>query len=479
MAPCLAKRSIVCAIACGSGAVRVVAKRCWSVRITCPKRDASFVQSIQGPAIGPFLYLGAKHMVTGYDHLLFLVGVIFFLYRVGDVVKYVSLFTLGHSTTLLLGVLGGVRANSYLIDAVIALSVVYKAFDNMDGFKRFPRRFPAEHQNCRIGLWFVSRIWPCKQASGIGAFAERADHEHSQFQRGSGDWAGPGVVRRTHWAYVLADARGISAARLCNEHGIDDGRIRSAGLSTYGVHIAMSESGVIIAETNPPEYDAPSKQQILKATAVALAVAAIIFVAAVLPAEFGIDPLHTGAAMGLMNLSRATAGGATTPAAASVTPAVTGAAPGITVVPGANGEAPIIKGVFVAQPNRYKIDSRELKLQSGEGMEIKYHMQSGAGTACSLWTATGKVQYEFHGEPDVTPAGAVADYFESYQKDDKVGIEQSNGTFTAPSTGIEGWFWDNESGGPVTIKLVSAGFYDYILQNKDDVKTRLQPQDPK
>jgi hypothetical protein len=76
-------------------------------------------------------------MVTGYDHLLFLVGVIFFLYRVKDVVQYVSLFTLGHSTTLLLGVLGGVRANSYLIDAVIALSVVYKAFDNMDGFKRF------------------------------------------------------------------------------------------------------------------------------------------------------------------------------------------------------------------------------------------------------------------------------------------------------------------------------------------------------
>jgi hypothetical protein len=101
------------------------------------KRDAAFVQSIQGPAIGPFLYLGAKHMVTGYDHLLFLVGVIFFLYRVGDVVKYVSLFTLGHSATLLLGVLGGVRANPYLIDAIIALSVVYKGFDNIGGFRSF------------------------------------------------------------------------------------------------------------------------------------------------------------------------------------------------------------------------------------------------------------------------------------------------------------------------------------------------------
>lgn len=101
------------------------------------KRDASFVQSNKGAAIGPFLYLGAKHMVTGYDHLLFLVGVIFFLYRLKDIVQYVSLFTVGHSTTLLLGVFGHVRANPYLIDAVIALSVVYKAFDNMGGFQRF------------------------------------------------------------------------------------------------------------------------------------------------------------------------------------------------------------------------------------------------------------------------------------------------------------------------------------------------------
>ncbi len=101
------------------------------------RRDATFVQSNQGAAIGPFLYLGAKHMVTGYDHLLFLVGVIFFLYRLKDIVQYVSLFTLGHSITLLAGVLGGIHANPYIIDAIIALSVVYKAFDNMDGFRLF------------------------------------------------------------------------------------------------------------------------------------------------------------------------------------------------------------------------------------------------------------------------------------------------------------------------------------------------------
>jgi hypothetical protein len=101
------------------------------------KRDASFVQSNQGPAVAAFLYLGAKHMVTGYDHIAFLVGVIFFLYRLKDIVQYVSLFTLGHSITLLAGVLGGIHANPYVIDAIIGLSVVYKAFDNMDGFRRF------------------------------------------------------------------------------------------------------------------------------------------------------------------------------------------------------------------------------------------------------------------------------------------------------------------------------------------------------
>jgi hypothetical protein len=100
-------------------------------------KDAVFLQGLTGTAIGPLMYLGAKHMVTGYDHLLFLVGVIFFLYRLKDVLLYVSLFTIGHSITLLAGVLGGIHANAYLIDAVIGFSVVYKAFENMDGFKRF------------------------------------------------------------------------------------------------------------------------------------------------------------------------------------------------------------------------------------------------------------------------------------------------------------------------------------------------------
>lgn len=116
-------------------------------------RDADYVQSIDGVAIGPFLYLGAKHMVTGYDHLLFLVGVIFFLYRLKDVLLYVSLFTLGHSVTLLGGVLGDVRANAHLIDAVIGLSVVYKAFENMRGFERLGIRFDTRAAVMVFGLF--------------------------------------------------------------------------------------------------------------------------------------------------------------------------------------------------------------------------------------------------------------------------------------------------------------------------------------
>lgn len=98
--------------------------------------DANFVEAINGPAVFPFMYLGAKHMVTGYDHLLFLLGVIFFLYRPRHVVQYVTLFAIGHSITLLAGVLANIQVNAYFIDAVIGLSIVYKAFENMDGFKR-------------------------------------------------------------------------------------------------------------------------------------------------------------------------------------------------------------------------------------------------------------------------------------------------------------------------------------------------------
>lgn len=99
--------------------------------------DQGYIEQTSGPQIIAFLYLGAKHMVTGYDHLLFLFGIIFFLYRIKHVAAYVTLFAIGHSTTLLAGVLLGTNISSYAVDAIIGLSVVYKALDNLGAYQRW------------------------------------------------------------------------------------------------------------------------------------------------------------------------------------------------------------------------------------------------------------------------------------------------------------------------------------------------------
>jgi hypothetical protein len=99
--------------------------------------DKGYIQEISGTHLLPFTYLGAKHMVTGYDHLLFLAGVIFFLYKLKDIGLYVSLFAIGHSVTMLYGVYAGVNVNPYVIDAIIGLSVVYKALDNLGAYQRW------------------------------------------------------------------------------------------------------------------------------------------------------------------------------------------------------------------------------------------------------------------------------------------------------------------------------------------------------
>jgi hypothetical protein len=99
--------------------------------------DAGYIQEIWGVHLIPFLYLGAKHMVTGYDHILFLFGVVFFLYRIREVALYVSLFAVGHSTTMLMGVMLSWGMNAYIVDALIGLSVVYKALDNLGAYQRW------------------------------------------------------------------------------------------------------------------------------------------------------------------------------------------------------------------------------------------------------------------------------------------------------------------------------------------------------
>ena len=99
--------------------------------------DKGYIQEISGVNILAFMYLGAKHMVIGYDHILFLFGIIFFLYRMKHIALYLSLFAIGHSTTMLLGVFFDFGINSYIIDAIIGFSIVYKALDNLGAYQRW------------------------------------------------------------------------------------------------------------------------------------------------------------------------------------------------------------------------------------------------------------------------------------------------------------------------------------------------------
>jgi hypothetical protein len=192
----------------------------------------------------------------------------------------------------------------------------------------------------------------------------------------------------------------------------------------------------MIEQKDLATVEAPSKEKILKATGIALAVALILLFTVVLPAEYGIDPLKTGAALGLTGIAKAT----------EAAPAPKGAAP--TPVQGGS--------VYTAQAKTYKVDSEDFVLAPHEGVEMKYHMQKGAGMVYA-WKANGTLSFEFHGEPDQKPN---KDYFESYELNDKRGADHSYGAFTAPTTGIHGWFWENKGSKEVQIHLTTAGFYD-------------------
>ncbi len=115
--------------------------------------DKAFVRTIDGPAIVPFMYLGAKHMVTGYDHIAFLVGVVFFLHKLRDVLLYVSMFAIGHSITLIGGVLLGTGVNAYIVDAIIGVSVIYKGVENIGGFRKLGWNFDTRIAVLVFGLF--------------------------------------------------------------------------------------------------------------------------------------------------------------------------------------------------------------------------------------------------------------------------------------------------------------------------------------
>ncbi len=232
-------------------------------------------------------------------------------------------------------------------------------------------------------------------------------------------------------------------------------------------------------ETYTVTVHPPSKKRIAKATVAALIIAAVLLVTAVLPAEYGIDPLGTGKLLRLTDLAKADA--KTPERAATPAPDSKSEEPPATIVPvlepSPDGSAPTVKGAFIAQTKGYKIDSREMKIAPGEGIEIKYNMKKGGGLIYS-WTASDKLLFEFHGEPNVKPVGKEGtDYYETYELDNQIGKNQGHGTFIAPTSGIHGWFWENKTGKEVNLKLVSAGFYDWIFQNLKNKETALKTMD--
>jgi hypothetical protein len=245
-------------------------------------------------------------------------------------------------------------------------------------------------------------------------------------------------------------------------------------------------------EFDPSSRPAPSRGTLFAVLGGGLAVAGLLLTCIVLPAEYGIDPLGTGRALGLTGLAQVSSENAARSGASAPVPAsapteasapATVAGPIISPVlqpePVASrwGEAASVTGAFIPRSGSFHLDSREITLQPFEGMEIKYHMPEGAGLVYS-WTASAPVLYDFHGEPDVAPPGAPVtddDYFESYDHEDVSGKSEFHGTLVAPRTGIQGWFWENSSADVVKIKLVAAGFFDWVYQNRDEQKTKLKP----
>lgn len=182
-----------------------------------------------------------------------------------------------------------------------------------------------------------------------------------------------------------------------------------------------------------PPVAAPQVTEIREKLAVAfgfaLLVAGLLLVTAVLPAEYGLDPLGTGKATGLTAIAPEPASAAA--ASANLEP----------VRPGAN----------TPQPSAFKRDTMTFELGPSQGIEYKYQIEKG-GSMLYSWRATGKVKFDFHGEPEGAPRG----YAESYEMGEKDGAA---GSFFAPTSGIHGWYWENAGSTPVTVTLTTAGFY--------------------
>ena len=187
---------------------------------------------------------------------------------------------------------------------------------------------------------------------------------------------------------------------------------------------------------------APTARALVKATIIALIVSSILLITVVFPAEYGIDPLGTGKALGLSALSGSTAVNEPVPP------------------PRGAKVVPIQEGAVALYPAEYKFDSREFVLGPYEYVEYKYHLEQGA-TMLFSWRASGNVIHDFHGDPDGAPSSAAQSF-------DKRPRRQADGSFSAPFAGIHGWYWENAGGDTVKVKVTTAGFYTAAHQFRFD-----------
>jgi hypothetical protein len=215
----------------------------------------------------------------------------------------------------------------------------------------------------------------------------------------------------------------------------------------------------MIGDTDP-RAAAPSLRQLAKTTVIAVAVAALLLVALVLPAEYGIDPLGTGRRLGLTAI-------ASPPAATESAETATN--------PEAALMIPVQRGSMGEYPRPFKTDVHEIVLAPREGIEYKYHLEKGAAMFYT-WTAATPVIYDFHGER----SGLVSDGGPSSESYDKGTRARASGSFAAPFGGIHGWYWENPGTTPVTVHLTTSGFYNsavVIHPNGTRTLRDLQPLD--
>jgi hypothetical protein len=184
---------------------------------------------------------------------------------------------------------------------------------------------------------------------------------------------------------------------------------------------------------------AEQRTRIALAAAAAMFVAGVVLMAAILPAEYGVDPLGTGQLLGLNSLAQANE------------PESEAGGDG-----GGTALEPVRPGANNAQTVVLRQDTKTFELGPREGMEYKYRMEKGASMVYS-WTTTGRVNFDFHGEPRGAPQG----YAESYQMGEG---DKAAGSFFAPTPGIHGWFWENLTSNPITVTLTSTGFYEGAIE---------------